>query len=523
MKPPRYSKVLGLAVGERSVAVAEVVLIGDRSEAKRLAEFTYPSGIGPQTPVELGAALAAFLKENSFSARHAVVGLPAKWLLVKTKEVPPTDDATIADMLRLQAEGEFSSELKDLVYDYTGRPGKSSSGAQNVLLVATPRKYVDMAEQICTAARLDAIAITASATVLGAATGRTVSKNAVVLTLASGGAELTAQSGDIPNALRHLRAPAPEALFLSELRRAVSTLPVNGSLNGSARELILWDGSANGASHATGPSTADRLAEGLGMRVKNGDLPSLGVTTSEAARNGGGRAYAPAVALALSALGTDRLAVDFLHSRLAPPKIRRIANWMIWSAIAAVLVIGLSIYGYVNLQKLQGELAADNADIKVNAPRVKEADTFVKKVEFAQQWKSDNPRYVACLRDITRLVPEDGQTYATTVNIKEKEEKKIDLSRGAVAAPAAKSGDSHALVVNFFGKAPTQERALAMLGKFQANKARFSDIKFNGTSGGNAGRIAEVSFSITCTYNPAEKPPAPAVAPTTAPAAIPKR
>ena len=115
--PRKLGKVLGVAIGERSLLVAEVVA-GDRPEVKRLAEFVYPEGISPHKPEELGTALAEFLRENKFSAKSAVFGLPARWLVVKAKEVPPADPSTLANLLRLQAEGEFSSELKDLVYDY---------------------------------------------------------------------------------------------------------------------------------------------------------------------------------------------------------------------------------------------------------------------------------------------------------------------------------------------------------------------------------------------------------------------
>src|SRR5207302_9625272 len=125
------------------------------------------------------------------------------------------------------------------------------------------------------------------------------------------------------SALRHLRAPAPEALFLSELRRAVSMLPTNGSPG--PREMVLWDGA--GVEPAS-------LGQSLGMKVRSGDLPSLGVTAGEAAVNGAASKFAPAVSLAMSGLGERSLAVDFLHSRLAAPKQRRIARWMIWAAAA---------------------------------------------------------------------------------------------------------------------------------------------------------------------------------------------
>src|SRR5258706_5493363 len=177
--------MLGLAIGERSIIAAEVSGGGARPDAKRLAEFTYPSGASLADPAALGTALGEFLKENDFSAKAVVIGLPAKWLLVKTKEVPPADSHVAADLLRLAAEGEFSSELKELVFDYAGEA--STAGARNVLLVATPQKYLDLANQLCDAAGLTPIAVTSSSAALGAVVGRSGGKNAVVLSLAGGG------------------------------------------------------------------------------------------------------------------------------------------------------------------------------------------------------------------------------------------------------------------------------------------------------------------------------------------------
>src|SRR4051812_48735165 len=118
LRASRYNKVLGLALGERSMQIAEVSAAADKPEARLLAEFEYPAGTTLQEPAAMGAALAEFLREKRFTAKHTVIGLPARLLLVKTKEVPPADANTVSDLLRLQAEGEFSSELRDLVFDY---------------------------------------------------------------------------------------------------------------------------------------------------------------------------------------------------------------------------------------------------------------------------------------------------------------------------------------------------------------------------------------------------------------------
>src|SRR5207248_1965427 len=122
---------------EHSLLAAEVVAAaGEQTEVRQFAELVYPEGASPAEPAALGKALAQFLRENNFTARATVVGLPARWVLVKSKEVPPADASTLAELLLLQAESEFSSEFKDLVYEYAGDAGAGPLGT--VILIATP-------------------------------------------------------------------------------------------------------------------------------------------------------------------------------------------------------------------------------------------------------------------------------------------------------------------------------------------------------------------------------------------------
>src|SRR5688572_13517726 len=105
------SSFLGIAIGERSLTVAEVSQSHGKWEVRRCAQFEPPA----DNP---GEALSRFLRENGFSASQAVVGLPAKWIVAREKDIPPADSEMAADVLRLQAERLFSSELKDLIFDY---------------------------------------------------------------------------------------------------------------------------------------------------------------------------------------------------------------------------------------------------------------------------------------------------------------------------------------------------------------------------------------------------------------------
>jgi hypothetical protein len=488
LKSLRQNKVLGIAIGEHSLMAAEVAMAGERAETRKLGEMAYPAGITPATPGALGKALSQFLKEQGFGAKSAVIGIPARWLVVKPKDVPPADPSTLADLLRLQAEGEFSSELKDLVYDYTA--DTQAGQVKTVLLIATARKYIDAAQELCEAARLNLLAVTPSVVALGAATARAVADDALVLAVGSGGAELTSQTGGVSSGIRHLRGPGPERSFVAELRRAVSTMPIP---SGGTREMVLW-GDAGVADDALGNS--------LGFKVRTGDLPVLGVATANT--NGDGQKYAPAVALALSALADNDLPVDFLHSRLAPPKVHRIPRWAYIAALAFVALVAFSVYSYEDLQRQQADLDKAKAQLATQMPTIRDAEQFVQKVSFAQAWRGGNPRYLACLRDITDAIPDDKQTYVTNITVKENSREKTAGSAGSAGSAsagtaAAKGADAITLSGQLYLKTTDQKSAQAVVDRMRRNPA-FIEAKPGPTS--DVGRGSEVQSSINFTYLP---------------------
>jgi len=491
----REKKVLGLAIGERSLFAAEVAAApapGGVPAVVRLAEMVYPPTLTPAQPAEMGKALAQFLRENDFSARAAIVGIPAKWLVVRPKDVPPADPDTLAQMLRLEAEAEFSTELKDMVYDFAAGDGDA---ARTVLLMGTPRRHVEAAQAMCAAARLRLLAVTPSAVALGAATGRAAGghADALVLAVAAGGSEMTAQHGATPGAVRHLRAPTPQPAFVSEVRRAMSMMPrpTNGT-----REIVLWDGAGLDAA---------ALGEQLGLRVRAGDLPALGVTAPDPSANGEGRRYASAVALALAGVGPGGVAVDFLHSRLAAPREARFPRWAVISAVAAVCLVAGAIFAYIDLRRQRAEVAAMRVKADGLKGPVATAGAFVAKVSFAQAWHGGDPRYLACVLDLTRAIPEDGVTYATSLILRETVPGPSRATpAGGSSADVPKPPEVRTLTGQLFAKTADQQRAQLLLDTLR-RLPNFRDVKSGGTAGADRGR--EVSFSVSFTYVPVRQTP----------------
>ncbi len=465
----RLNKVLGLAIGEKSLLAAEITA-GERPEVKRLAELVYPEGVSAQTPGELGTAPGDFLRDQKFTAKSAVFGLPARWLVVKAKEVPPADSTTLANLLRLQAEGEFSSELKDLVYDYTA--DTSAGNPKSVLLIATSQKYIDGINTLCDAAKISPVMVTSSAIALGVVTGRSEgASNPLVLLVSPTGAELTAQSGDSSNGIRHMRGPAPDRPFTGELRRAISGMPpaTGTATNGAPRELVLWD-AAEGSDF-----DSSTLGATLGMPIRLGDLPILGVEASGDESNGQGRKYAAAVALGMLALVDKPAPVDFLHSRLAPPKPPLVPLWVIAASLSVIALIGLIFGASTYLEHKRSD--RDKLDAYNNSfqDQVKQDRSFVTKVSFAQAWHLGNPRYLPCMADLTQAVPADGQTYALSLSLHEV----TPPTNNSVAAGTAsiQSVAVRDLAGVLEAKTTDQRRVLQVLNNMKTMSRVFSEVK----------------------------------------------
>ncbi len=398
------TKIIGLTVGQTSFLLAEVAPKGGRNAVQQFAEFVFPEGLSLATPEKLGEALAQFLKGRKFSTKDVVIGLPAKRLLTRRKEIPAASAAVAASTLRLQAEGEFSAELDNLVMDFAGTP--SSVEATTVLLIATNREVIDQCLEMAKAAGLRVQGITATTAALGRATSRLPGGDGWVLNLGKAGAELVVQHGKDPAHLRHLNVldgAQPESIgaLAGEIRRMMASIPRNGT----PMTLALW----NGPSMAGQANPSSLLEQRLSVPVTTPELSTL-VSTDNPDADG----FAPAVAVALAAMEPNGLPVDFLDSRLAPPKETGKHHPLIAGITLAVLVLGLIVWAVIDVSGRQAELKAIQASRAKNKAALASANDLKKRLDFAQSWIPKDPHFVACLRDVTAIFPPQGGTIWAT-------------------------------------------------------------------------------------------------------------
>lgn len=488
------SKVLGIAIGEKSLVVAEAVRAGETPRITLAATFSFPQGSSLDNSAALGAALATFLKDKGFTARQAVVGVPARWVLSKAKEVPPADPSVIADALRLQVEGEFSQELRDLSFDYAG--DVSADEGMNVLLVALQGKHLTQVKALAEAARLQLTAVTPVGCVLGAATASLAGKprQAMVVSVGPGGVELAALDGPgTPRVLRHLGASASSpALLAGELRRATFATGglaqangnghsgVNGNGNGhGGPALILWDGSA------LSDASRRALADAAGARLEQGDLQTLGVPQGLTADVAG------AAALAIAALSDEPLPADFLHSKLAEPRRVGLPPKMTMAIAGGVLVLGLLVWAVVDLISLSSRSDTLKAQLQERKAEITENTDFIRRVKFAEQWHTTDPKFLQCLKDLVTRIPDNSRDpliYMTDVTIHE-------------PAAAATGGMSKvppgAMAISLLGRAPNFNRYSELIDMLRGNGFTVQAPSFQ-----KAGNSDQVAFRIPLYYMP---------------------
>jgi hypothetical protein len=442
-------KSLGLAFGARSILAAEVLATGKGYRAVKSAELTLDGEAAYADPAALGRKLGAWLKDKGFTAREVVAGLPAQWLLIKERQVPPASPEALASILRIQAERDFSLDPAALVIDYIA--GDKTENGQAVALAAVLKDRVEQISTVAQAAGLKLMSVTPTVMALSSALG---APNC--LYFGANGTELAACQG--VKTLRHVAAPgaAENGSLPGELKRLAALNPAQLS----AREWTVCEDLGLDAALVLA------LGQSAGLIFK----PSCALKNVEATpecKNALG-----AIALAVRRFETTGL--DFIHSRLevkAPPKISKRTSWGLAAAAVVLLLAGFLIYDWRALASEVGELRESNAGMKET---VEAAKDFVDRFNATRKWYDERPNYLECMRAITLCYPEEGKVWTTNLSVRE------DL-KGVLT-----------------GRAADEKSVLDVLDRMKASKY-LSDVKMlQMRSAGN--KTTDVTFSIGFTF-----------------------
>jgi hypothetical protein len=241
---------------------------------------------------------------------------------------------------------------------------------------------------------------------------------------------------------------------------------------GGEEEILIWyesDDLKDAADHIAGALPQGMVAGNLPVeRV----LEASGVS-AEAEDIG---PFGPSLALALSVFDAPSpWTADFLNSRMEA-KIGRIEKRHVrMAALVAgavlVLLVGMVVSWKMDVSevaKLSGTLAGMQADVD-------SARGMVDKYSDARGWYGQRPRVLDCLRSLTRVFPEEGRVWTSSLALNEE--------MGGIVS----------------GKANDEESVIEVMDKMKKSDA-FSDVQMIYMRDGGKDN-QEVSFSMSFIFN----------------------
>lgn len=450
----RFNKrVLGIALGERSLKIAQSAVARGAKVTSLQAEFDYPGGLTLENAGALGASLAIFLREKGFAARAVVLGVPARWLILRTHTLPPADQHNARAILNLHAQAAAAPELGEMVFDYAGK--YSDLQPADLTLVGMPALWRQRLLDFAAAAGLSLVAITPSTLAINAAMS---ARGSLLLSIGNAGAELAAFETGRITFLRHLGMAASIGAVAAELRRNIAMLKLGSHASADAAlslgpppELLLCD--------EVGLSEADiralREAAQVPVVVRGADSQNF-------------------AAASLASLANGAADIDFLHPKLVALTRPLLTRRVLWIAATAAIITLLASLAFIDLFDKKRDINRSEQQLTAMAPALKIARPFVANMQVAEGYQTGKPRSLACLRDITSMLPEGGPTYLTSFHLQ------VNM-RGDLA-----------------GRSASDDEVRNLLEKLAAS-GRFGDLKCKLEGRGSG---AEVAFSVTFAYFP---------------------
>jgi hypothetical protein len=412
-------KCLGVALSETALFAGEVHRKKEEYTLGKRARFEFPEGASLDRPVQLGEAVKQFLKENGFTARKVAVGLPAKWIMTREMNLPPSPVHVVSGAMKIHAEREFSLGPDDLALDYTGviHPDRPS----RLMLSAMLKKRMRQIQEVANAAGLEVLSISSSSASLFTMAAEQVSggvKPRLALFMRPAYAELLVASGEEIVEVKYFQKREQDGgkAFIAEMGRALA-LGMKALPEGEAPRLFLWAGP-----EASVRDVATDIAGAVpsGMAVVEFPVGEVFEKYGLSEEGGDMNDFGPPLALARWVFREPVPSVaDFLNSRMEV-KTGRIEkrHVRIASIVAAVLVlflVGMIVSWKMNLNDV-AKMKANLADM---APEVDTAHSIVDRISSADKWYDGRPRVLDCMRALTLIFPEEGSIWTSSVALNE--------------------------------------------------------------------------------------------------------
>jgi type IV pilus assembly protein PilM len=432
-------KLLSLDWDSRWLRMVRAVAQRGRLRSVKTLCVAMPAELDRSDPAAMGSFLRATLREHKLGARRLLIDVPRDQAILNTLTMPAAPDAELPAAVHFQIVKELPFALDQAVVDFAVS-GRDSEAHNVEVLVAAVRNdvlafYQQMAEHA--GLELERVGLRPYANLVSVAhvhsdvqSGRTV--------LVDVGPSLTEIDVIRDGRLVFSRAASVSVPAAGE----ASTAGRDAGEAGTAADLLLEVTRSLEAYRVTDPGmridrivvagatgVEEQLATALGRRFSveamlyNPGEPFTGQGEPHVLRG-----FSAAIGLIVGQGQPGRLYFDFLNPKkpvdLSAVRARKVRVAALGAAaVLAAAVLGANHY----LGQKRAVLEGVQKQVKQFEQEVAEFEDFKKQVGAALAWQRDEIIWLAHLKRITELFPDNKQVYATGLGMSSAGRISVDL------------------------------------------------------------------------------------------------
>jgi hypothetical protein len=414
-KRKRLTSLLGLSLdGSR---LEGMVLRRTNGSIRVQQNFSAVLSLDPLTaaPELVGREIRNHLEAAGVRERYCIVGLPLKWVLTASTELPPLPEADAASLLQLEAERGFHADVTTL--QLADSRCSLSGDKKHVTFAAVSKTQVEPLIAVLTAAKLKPVSFSLGLTalqspadeksngVLALAIGET--SVGLQVTCSGGVAALRGFEGAVEN--QGSRRALQAGVVAREARITLGQLPAE--LRDQVRRIRIF-GPQDLARQLADEMELSFEPKGLSVEVVAGYRPNeFGVEAPSDAP------VSAAFCLAARFLAGQPPTFEFL-----PPKptvieqfVARYSSGKFRTAGAAAVAVVAIIGGLFLFQQI--ELIRLNSQWNGMSAKVADLTALQDKIQRYQPWYDSSYRALTILRQLTMAFPESGVVTAKAIEI----------------------------------------------------------------------------------------------------------
>jgi Tfp pilus assembly PilM family ATPase len=372
------------------------------------ASLDAAEGVSP-TANQVGAALATAMGQRMVGKATTIIGVGRDHVQMKLLALPPAPADELPDMVRFQAEREFTTLGSDAALDFISLAGDAQTQHQ-VLAVALSPAGLGEAREVCQLLDIEPNRVVlrpcAAASLVHRSGIVAANDMALVVNPLTDEADLVVLAGGVVLLMRTVRLPDPsqdearQRTLVAEIRRTLAAARQQSGDRQVDRVLLC----GNEAAVDQADSMVDELEMSATMFDPAAHAPSglsnQGLDAAAVPR------FAAVLGMALTEADRRPPIVDFVNVRQRVAAGRFGRQYVLAAATAAIVALGLGFQMWRQTVAPARELAEVQNELKGLEPLVKQAEQMTAKAAAVERWLATDVTWLDGLNTLSqRLRP----------------------------------------------------------------------------------------------------------------------